>query len=166
MSLAGVAHPVERHLAKVEVASSSLVTRSKKKDRCLCIGLFFLEGRGSNHLKARVRWTLAWRVGSRQHLTICPKDKLATSLVTRSAAVSSSIILTAISAIRFFFGWRFSHIYLPGPAVSAPSPTSPSSLAKSWRILYFRILPAAFMGKLSTKRMYRGTLCRAILALM
>ena len=25
---AGVAHPVERHLAKVEVASSSLVTRS------------------------------------------------------------------------------------------------------------------------------------------
>ena len=30
MSVAGVAHPVERHLAKVEVASSSLVTRSKK----------------------------------------------------------------------------------------------------------------------------------------
>ena len=28
---AGVAHPVERHLAKVEVASSSLVTRSKKE---------------------------------------------------------------------------------------------------------------------------------------
>ncbi len=27
---AGVAHPVERHLAKVEVASSSLVIRSKK----------------------------------------------------------------------------------------------------------------------------------------
>ncbi len=26
MSVAGVAHPVERHLAKVEVASSSLVT--------------------------------------------------------------------------------------------------------------------------------------------
>ena len=30
MSDAGVAHPVERHLAKVEVASSSLVTRSIK----------------------------------------------------------------------------------------------------------------------------------------
>ena len=29
MSVAGVAHPVERHLAKVEVASSSLVIRSK-----------------------------------------------------------------------------------------------------------------------------------------
>ena len=27
---AGVAHPVERHLAKVEVASSRLVTRSKQ----------------------------------------------------------------------------------------------------------------------------------------
>ena len=30
MFVAGVAHPVERHLAKVEVASSSLVTRSIK----------------------------------------------------------------------------------------------------------------------------------------
>jgi hypothetical protein len=28
---AGIAHPVERHLAKVEVASSSLVARSKKR---------------------------------------------------------------------------------------------------------------------------------------
>ena len=28
---AGVAHPVERHLAKVEVASSSLVARSRKQ---------------------------------------------------------------------------------------------------------------------------------------
>ena len=27
---AGIAHPVERHLAKVEVASSSLVARSSK----------------------------------------------------------------------------------------------------------------------------------------
>ena len=31
LAIAGVAHPVERHLAKVEVASSSLVTRSKKE---------------------------------------------------------------------------------------------------------------------------------------
>ena len=31
---AGVAHPVERHLAKVEVASSSLVTRSIKNLTC------------------------------------------------------------------------------------------------------------------------------------
>ena len=30
MFVAGVAHPVERHLAKVEVASSSLVTRSMR----------------------------------------------------------------------------------------------------------------------------------------
>ena len=30
---AGVAHPVERHLAKVEVASSSLVTRSINQER-------------------------------------------------------------------------------------------------------------------------------------
>ena len=32
---AAVAHLVERHLAKVEVASSSLVSRSKKKSICL-----------------------------------------------------------------------------------------------------------------------------------
>ena len=36
---AGLAHLVERHLAKVEVASSSLVTRSKK-DQPKRVGLF------------------------------------------------------------------------------------------------------------------------------
>ena len=41
---AGVAHPVERHLAKVEVASSSLVTRSiKKKDHTFVWSFFFME---------------------------------------------------------------------------------------------------------------------------
>ena len=40
--LAGVAHPVERHLAKVEVASSSLVTRSNKEATfAFGQGLFF-----------------------------------------------------------------------------------------------------------------------------
>ncbi len=43
MFLAGVAHPVERHLAKVEVASSSLVTRSIKKKQMHCICFFFME---------------------------------------------------------------------------------------------------------------------------
>ena len=44
MSVAGVAHPVERHLAKVEVASSSLVTRSiKKKDHTFVWSFFFME---------------------------------------------------------------------------------------------------------------------------
>ena len=37
---AGVAHPVERHLAKVEVASSSLVTRSKKESPAKRLGFF------------------------------------------------------------------------------------------------------------------------------
>ena len=41
MFLAGVAHPVERHLAKVEVASSSLVTRSIKIKAILLEGLYF-----------------------------------------------------------------------------------------------------------------------------
>ena len=41
---AGVAHPVERHLAKVEVASSSLVTRSIKRKTSQMAGLsFFVE---------------------------------------------------------------------------------------------------------------------------
>ena len=40
---ADVAHPVERHLAKVEVASSSLVTRSKKRTP---IGVLFLLEQG------------------------------------------------------------------------------------------------------------------------
>ena len=43
MSVAGVAHPVERHLAKVEVASSSLVTRSIRKTTQKCGLSFFVE---------------------------------------------------------------------------------------------------------------------------
>ena len=61
MSVAGVAHPVERHLAKVEVASSSLVTRSiKKKDHTKVWSFFFMFAvTGSNHLNATVQWTVA-----------------------------------------------------------------------------------------------------------
>ena len=44
MSVAGVAHPVERHLAKVEVASSSLVTRSIKRKTTLSCGLSYGAG--------------------------------------------------------------------------------------------------------------------------
>ena len=44
IKLAGLAHPVERHLAKVEVASSSLVTRSNLKSLTAIrfVGLFSL----------------------------------------------------------------------------------------------------------------------------
>ncbi len=42
MFRAGIAHPVERHLAKVEVASSSLVARSKNKTTILLDGRFVL----------------------------------------------------------------------------------------------------------------------------
>ena len=41
---AGVAHPVERHLAKVEVASSSLVTRSIKSTTKVVL-FFFVSNR-------------------------------------------------------------------------------------------------------------------------
>ena len=48
MFLAGVAHPVERHLAKVEVASSSLVTRSiKEADANASASLFYFAVTGS-----------------------------------------------------------------------------------------------------------------------
>ena len=62
MSVAGVAHPVERHLAKVEVASSSLVTRSiKKKQMHKHLLLFYFAVTGSNHLNPTVRWTVGHR---------------------------------------------------------------------------------------------------------
>ena len=43
MFLAGVAHPVERHLAKVEVASSSLVTRSIKRKTSQRLVFLFMQ---------------------------------------------------------------------------------------------------------------------------
>ena len=42
-NFADVAHLVERHLAKVEVASSSLVIRSRKKDFTFVKSFFFSE---------------------------------------------------------------------------------------------------------------------------
>ena len=43
---AGLAHLVERHLAKVEVASSSLVARSRvKQDTQLWVSCFFIRKR-------------------------------------------------------------------------------------------------------------------------
>ena len=43
LAFADVAHPVERNLAKVEVASSSLVIRSKIKAPFLWCFLFFVK---------------------------------------------------------------------------------------------------------------------------
>ena len=40
---ADLAHPVERHLAKVKVASSSLVIRSNKKSKAFCLAFFVLQ---------------------------------------------------------------------------------------------------------------------------
>ena len=50
-SVAGVAHPVERHLAKVEVASSSLVTRSIKTVSIWKRSFLFLFRRASSPKK-------------------------------------------------------------------------------------------------------------------
>ena len=62
---ADVAHLVERHLAKVEVASSSLVIRSKKDKYPLRVLVFFqkISRRGENSpfakAKENVRWTFS-----------------------------------------------------------------------------------------------------------
>ena len=53
LAFADVAHPVERNLAKVEVASSSLVIRSKTKSTIFMV-LFFYKKRGS---KRAIRFT-------------------------------------------------------------------------------------------------------------
>ena len=56
MSVAGVAHPVERHLAKVEVASSSLVARSIEADaKASASFLLFVRLEQAN---STVRWTV------------------------------------------------------------------------------------------------------------
>ena len=43
LSFADLAHLVERHLAKVEVASSSLVIRSNKESKAFCLAFFILQ---------------------------------------------------------------------------------------------------------------------------
>ena len=86
MFLAGVAHPVERHLAKVEVASSSLVTRSiKKKTTHLCGLLFYGKSGVARKIQCNCPVDSCLIPSSRnQHITRCPKDTGVSSLVTRS----------------------------------------------------------------------------------
>ena len=82
MSVAGVAHPVERHLAKVEVASSSLVTRSIKRKADAKASAFLFMDLGGDRLEdlnASLRWRLARRRSRRRRL------HSVSSLVTRFA---------------------------------------------------------------------------------
>ena len=46
LAIADLAHPVERHLAKVKVASSSLVIRSKNKNPHHKVGIFYFNYKG------------------------------------------------------------------------------------------------------------------------
>ena len=63
ISFADLAHLVERHLAKVEVASSSLVIRSNKKSKAFCLAFFVLQycetRTGQSARIATVRGTVA-----------------------------------------------------------------------------------------------------------
>ena len=64
MSVAGVAHLVERHLAKVEVASSSLVARSKEQIRKYL--LFFARFPRLEGWNLTVQWTVNLRLFRRE----------------------------------------------------------------------------------------------------
>ena len=78
MSVAGVAHPVERHLAKVEVASSSLVTRSiKKKQMLMHLLLFYFAAIGSKKSIRQSSGLSGAGKGPRRNLSV-------SSVVTRS----------------------------------------------------------------------------------
>ena len=89
MFLAGVAHPVERHLAKVEVASSSLVTRSIEIKTSLLAGLYFYDvgdDGSNNYLQGSGGALLAAGLDGGDSLR---GEAEAPSLVTRSDAVRS-----------------------------------------------------------------------------
>ena len=83
LATAGVAHPVERHLAKVEVASSSLVTRSKKKSPAKRLGFSFSGERGSNNsirqscgLSGIAGWTAMQPYECQRHEAAKPRHPL------------------------------------------------------------------------------------------
>ena len=71
---AGVAHPVERHLAKVEVASSSLVTRSKKIRNAVAFLVSYLVPWPSG--KAKVCKTFIPQFKSGRHLQMAASSAL------------------------------------------------------------------------------------------
>ena len=71
---AGVAHPVERHLAKVEVASSSLVTRSKKIRNAIAFLVSYLVPWPSG--KAKVCKTFIPQFKSGRHLQMAASSAL------------------------------------------------------------------------------------------
>ena len=106
MSVAGVAHPVERHLAKVEVASSSLVTRSiKKKDHTKVWSFFFMELAGDKLEPSKFDRPVACRASParrRCFLMRCPPDTEESSLVARCHAVQASqdTALQSLSQLR------------------------------------------------------------------
>ena len=84
MSVAGVAHPVERHLAKVEVASSSLVTRSIKKKADAKASAFLFMELGGDRLE-NINASLLWRLARRQ--SRWRRLHCVSSFVTRSFSV-------------------------------------------------------------------------------
>ena len=72
---AGIAHPVERHLAKVEVASSSLVARSIKKPVAFAMGFFHKRIRGYGGIGRHAGFRFQWATVQVQVLLPAPRQK-------------------------------------------------------------------------------------------
>ena len=87
---AGVAHLVERHLAKVEVASSSLVTRSKKRQDTSVSCLFLCDEARRIKCDADERH---WRGLDRANPLLRFLIAMQTSLVTRSRKETTFVLI-------------------------------------------------------------------------
>ena len=124
---AAVAHLVERHLAKVEVASSSLVSRSKKKapviDRCFLFGI-----RGNSTTFGRQ---------SRPKVDAATRPRLAPArrrfAVTYAAPVGRSLTKSVLDG-RIWCLWTGRH---PGwPAVRYPLAQNPKHFGEQICVRY------------------------------
>ena len=97
---AGVAHPVERHLAKVEVASSSLVTRSIKKDHTKVWSFFMERGKERLEQSNATRMSVAREGWTERNHNFLRQQKKQTSLVTRSRKRKADAKASAFLFIR------------------------------------------------------------------
>ena len=111
---AGIAHPVERHLAKVEVASSSLVARSIQKPLAFRKRLFHIRGYDGIGRHAGFRFLCFTRVGSNPTTRTTSKQGRKVMWrhkhrhINRRPCFSLSVANPLRWALRrYWFGYRF-----------------------------------------------------------
>ena len=133
---AGVAHPVERHLAKVEVASSSLVTRSiNNTGHHLVPCIFYYAVTTAQKKVPTVRWTVGGEGLTEPNINFC-EAKMQASLVTSSVqapypvAVPEKIIGLTLFLDFFDRCHSFTSLHLPLAALGS-LPLAPAQSARS-----------------------------------